>query len=76
MIKLALLTSMGYVLIFFTLTLMLQPLGVSMKMAPNTFWNCSTAAGVIVIMVEGMASPSKAIAKDMASTAPPVGIAM
>jgi hypothetical protein len=38
--------------------------------------NCSTAAGVEIIVVEATGSPSIAKAKEMASTVPPVGIAI
>jgi hypothetical protein len=45
-------------------------------MAEKTLKNCSTAAGVTVIVVEGTASPSIAMAKEIGPTVPPVGMAM
>jgi hypothetical protein len=45
-------------------------------MALNTFPKASTAVGVYIIVVAGTASPLIAKARDIASTVPPVGIAI
>ena len=47
-----------------------------MKIEALTLKKLPTAAGVIVIVVDGVASPSRAIAKEIGSTVPPVEIAM
>jgi hypothetical protein len=55
---------------------MQHPFGTSTKIAENTLKNCSTAAGVTVIVVACTASPSIAKAKEMGPTVSPVGTAM
>ena len=62
--------------IFFTLIVAQQPLGTSTKIEDDILKNCSTAAGVTIIDVDGTASPSKAIANVIGPTVPPVGIAI
>jgi hypothetical protein len=48
----------------------------SINTALNTLKNSSTAAGVIIIFVLATGSPSIANANEIASTVPPVGIAI
>ena len=52
-----------------------HPLGTSMNIEEYTLKNSSTAAGVTVIVVAGIASPSIAIANDTGPTVSPVGTA-
>jgi hypothetical protein len=75
-IKFAFYTSIACVLVLRTLTLAQHPCGMSIKIALNTFWKFSTAAGVTIIVVEAIGSPSKDIANEIASTVPPVGTAI
>jgi hypothetical protein len=53
-----------------------HPRGTSIKMEEETLKNSSTAAGVTIIVVEGIASPFKAIANEIGPTVPPVGTAI
>ena len=61
---------------FFTLSVMQQPFGTSINIEPKTLKYSSTAAGVTIIVLEAMPSPSRASANSIGPTVPPVGIAI
>ena len=64
------------VLIFLTQIDDIILLGTSTKIAEKTLKNVSTAVGVTVIVVEGTASPSIAIASEIGPAVSPVGTAI
>ena len=67
----------GGVLILRTATVEQRQIwGTATIMSAPTLPNSSTAAGVIVMVLDGSISPSTAIARLIASTVPPVGTAM
>ena len=53
-----------------------QPPNTAALIALLTLKNCSTAAGVTIIVLEGKVAPSIVTAKEIAPTVPPVGIAI
>jgi hypothetical protein len=55
---------------------MQQPFGTSIKTDANTLKKLSTAVGVTVIVEEGTASPSIAIANEIGPAVPPSGSAI
>jgi hypothetical protein len=61
---------------FYTLIVVQHPRGESTNTLELTLKNCSTAAGVTVIVVAGTGSPSIATAREIGPTVSPVGTAI